>query len=464
MKCLDCVSVCPNDALRLGFGAPPAFKNTKRGREGAAERRAAAKKKAHDLTWGEELALAAVFAASFVAWRGVYAAVPMLMAIGVAGCVTYIAWTAWRALTRRNARLHNFQLRLNGRVRPAGWAFALLAALTAALTVQSGFVRWAEKRADRLDAQVVVPPEVALGGRASEVPEDQRALAREAVAWYTRASSFSMGGVGLANRPENLFRIAWLRAVTGEYAEAEAAMRRALRGGEPSAEAVVQLSNLMTAQGELAGAEREVRAWIEREGPTEGTVSEVAKLMSRQRRGPEAEAFVLDNLRAHPELHGLSAGMIRVMLGARQGAKAEALARELAALRPDDPVLATQLGATLMQLAPPTSDKFAEGVRAVERAIEIDGRYAPAWQQRAVAYAVGGDMAGAEAALRRAVEVAGNDPRPRLMLAEMLSQTGRADEARALMEQAAHAEAHAPANRGPAPRRTPTGGVREEGE
>lgn len=459
MKCLDCVSVCPNDALRFGFGAPPILKSTDRGRPGAAARRAKAKKKPHDLSWTEEWALAAVFAGSFFAWRGVYAAVPMLMAIGVAGCVTYIVWTAWRMISRRNARLHNFQLRLNGRLKPAGGVFLLLAALTAALTAQSGFVRWAEKRADRLDAQVLAPPELVLAGGADEVPEAQRALAREAIAWYTRASSFSMGGWGLANRPENLFRIAWLRAVTGDYSGAETAMRRGLRGGAATEQAAVQLSNLMTAQGNLVGAEQEMRAWIEREGPGEASVSEVAKLMARQGRGAEAEAFVLGTLRQHPELHGLGAGMIRAMLGARQTTKAEALARELVELRPEDAGLRTQLGAVLMQIAPPGSEQFDEGVREVERAIEIDPRYAPGLQQRAIGLAMAGDMNGAERALREAMVVAGADLRAGLMLVELLRQTGRATEAENLLRELQKAE-HAPAasdDRG----RTPTGGVRE---
>lgn len=459
MKCLDCVSVCPNDALRFGFGAPPILKSTDRGRPGAAARRAKAKKKTHDLSWTEEWALAAVFAASFFAWRGVYAAVPMLMAIGVAGCVTYIVWTAWRMLSRRNARLHNFQLRLNGRVKPAGAAFLLMAAAVVALTAQSGFVRWAEKRADRLDAQVLAPPEVVLAGGAADLPESQRALAREAIAWYTRASSFSMGGWGLANRPENLFRIAWLRAVTGDYAGAEAAMRRGLRGGAATEQAAVQLSNLMTAQGDLAGAEQEMRGWIEREGPGEASVSEVAKLMARQGRGGEAEGFVLGTLREHPELHGLSAAMIRAMLGARQATKAEALARELVERRPDDAVLRTQLGAVLMQIAPPGSEQFDEGVREVERAIEIDAGYAPGLQQRAIGLAMSGDMAGAEQALRDAMQVAGEDVRPGLMLVELLRQTGRAGEAEELLARLQSAE-HAPAGTDEHGR-TPTGGVRE---
>ena len=81
MKCLDCVSVCPNDALSFGFGRPSL-------RRGAA--RAPRPRRRYDLTLAEDVGFTLVFVASFFAVRGVYGLVPLLMAAGTAGCVTFL--------------------------------------------------------------------------------------------------------------------------------------------------------------------------------------------------------------------------------------------------------------------------------------------------------------------------------------------------------------------------------------
>ena len=78
MKCMDCISVCPNDALYFGFGKPAvAVPKTI--------------KKNYSLTWPEEIVGAVVFLASFLAVWDVYQLVPMLMALGIATVTTFLA-------------------------------------------------------------------------------------------------------------------------------------------------------------------------------------------------------------------------------------------------------------------------------------------------------------------------------------------------------------------------------------
>ena len=107
MKCMDCVSVCPNDALYFGFGKPSI---------------AVAKSppKHHPLTWGEEVAALSVFAASFWAAWDVYQLVPMLMALGIASVTTFLALTTWKMLRARDFSFHRFDLKAAGRHSRSG--------------------------------------------------------------------------------------------------------------------------------------------------------------------------------------------------------------------------------------------------------------------------------------------------------------------------------------------------------
>src|SRR6185295_5708615 len=84
MKCMDCISVCPNDALYFGFGKPA-----------IAIPKSNAIKKSSSLTWPEEIAGAVVFLGSFLAVRGVYQLVPMLMALGCATVTTFLTLRTW---------------------------------------------------------------------------------------------------------------------------------------------------------------------------------------------------------------------------------------------------------------------------------------------------------------------------------------------------------------------------------
>jgi len=74
MKCMDCVSVCPNDALYFGFGKPTILAP-----------KSDAIRRSYSVTWPEEIAGALVFLGSFLAVRGVYAMIPFLMALGLCG-------------------------------------------------------------------------------------------------------------------------------------------------------------------------------------------------------------------------------------------------------------------------------------------------------------------------------------------------------------------------------------------
>lgn len=153
MKCMDCVSVCPNDALYFGFGKPtfaaPKPKTKRQARS-------------YSLTWPEEIAGGMIFLGSFLAVRGVYSLVPFLMALGCASVTTFLALKTWRLFRSTELAFHRLILKSAGTIRKAGWAFLIFSILWIGLTAHSGWIRFHEFRGDRAFQRIQVPDELAL--------------------------------------------------------------------------------------------------------------------------------------------------------------------------------------------------------------------------------------------------------------------------------------------------------------
>ncbi|HEB52688.1 MAG TPA: 4Fe-4S binding protein [bacterium] len=121
MKCLDCVSVCPKDALRVGLAAPKPLV--------LSQQRIAAR---GDFRWWEELLLAAVaLVATQWVWRGAWfgEAVPFLLSVGLGALTAVSTLLLLRLLLRAEVTFQHTLLRRAGRCTRAGrWAFVGLAA------------------------------------------------------------------------------------------------------------------------------------------------------------------------------------------------------------------------------------------------------------------------------------------------------------------------------------------------
>jgi polyferredoxin len=220
MKCLDCVSVCPTDALYYGFGRPAQLKG------GAAHQ---APKRLYDLTWGQEIGMAAVFLVTFLSVRGVYNVIPMLMAAGIAGVVTFLAWKLWRLVRDPNVRFHQFSMKQKGRWQRSGRVFAAITVLVLALVAHSGVVNALEFSAG--------------------VAERNPGNAEHALRLYGLASSIDEGGIGLAPNARIDLRLAHMHWQQARLEAAEHHLRRAVERSRVDEGLSLQLVTVLRAVG-----------------------------------------------------------------------------------------------------------------------------------------------------------------------------------------------------------------------
>jgi polyferredoxin/tetratricopeptide (TPR) repeat protein len=149
MKCMDCISVCPNDALYFGFGKPSvAVPKTIT--------------KNYSLTWTEEIAGALIFLASFLAVWDVYQIVPMLMALGIATVTTFLALRVLKLIRAKDLSFYRFNLKSSGGIRKSGWIFLSFALLWITLNAHSGWVHYHESAGARAFENIRIPDELAL--------------------------------------------------------------------------------------------------------------------------------------------------------------------------------------------------------------------------------------------------------------------------------------------------------------
>jgi polyferredoxin len=199
MKCMDCISVCPNDALYFGFGRP-AITTPK------------TIKKNYSLTWLEEILGAIVFLGSFLALRGVYLLVPLLMALGCASITTFLALKTWRLLRSRDLSFYRFNLKTQGRLQKVGWAFFTVAFAWIGLTIHSGWVRYHEFEGERAFRRIQIPDELAL---AQADPAQWITPAERENIVEGKRHLDSARGYGLFENTEGLARLAWFEYLSG---------------------------------------------------------------------------------------------------------------------------------------------------------------------------------------------------------------------------------------------------------
>ncbi len=374
MKCLDCVSVCPNDALYYGVGRLPfAARGTERGRVLAR----------YSLTLGEELVAGGSALAAFLVVHGLYGMVPFLLALGIAGLVGAWMLIAWRLWKRRDVTLKSWPLKRKGVVQLSGWVFL---ALVAALTViwgHSAVVRWSEWRGEQAVRATAAYQGAVFDLTASPapLPAALRQRAAEGAQAYARAAE-----IGLMASRGATARAAALNALVGRE---EAARRLAL--------AAIETDELAARMHLLLGR----------------YAFEAGDGISARDRFEKAAAADPHESRAWTNL-----GVVAVSEGDLAGAR-RAFQRQRVDFG-DSPAVLYHLG--LVSALEGDLDAAIAGFRAT---LDLDPRHLPALENLAGTLAAAGDLEESAAAYERAVEINPRDAETRVRFADVLSMLGR---------------------------------------
>lgn len=243
MKCMDCVSVCPNDALHFGFAKPSIV----------AKARSKRRPVHYDFSLWEEGVMVVVGLVSLLAFRGLYGQIPLLLAMGIAGLIAYIFAKFIRVVRTANVRLQNRQLKRGGRLTRAGLVFTGVAGMLFIITGHSAAVRYHVWHGQRLFRAAEIGDEVWLAGGAWWAKATPEARTRVSTAgtmleWSDRW--------GLMATPAALSDLVWLYLARDRDAEAKVTLRRIIDLTPDRPSAYRGLASVLLKNGRVGEAER----------------------------------------------------------------------------------------------------------------------------------------------------------------------------------------------------------------
>jgi tetratricopeptide (TPR) repeat protein/NAD-dependent dihydropyrimidine dehydrogenase PreA subunit len=356
MKCLDCVSVCPNDALYLGFGRPAvAVPKTLPPRR--------------SLTWPEELLGAAAFVVSYWSVWNVYQLVPMLMALGWASVTTFVVlWTA-KLVRQRDLSFLRFLLKSSGRVQPAGWVFAAFALPWIGLVAHNGWVRYHESLGTQAYERIRIPDELAL---AQAKPEAWLTPADRQIVDVGRRHLQAAADRGLVANVDALPKLAWLHYLAGDTEQAVDLLgTTALRQhGQGKALGLYYRGAILNRLGRQDQALQSLDAALAERPDLIVAREERGESLWRLGRRQDAIAAWRDALERNPSLilaNSLLAGALDAV-GQRDAAAAQEAQADRAT--PDDPYVHWMIGLRLQQIG---MGRLAD--KHFRRAIQLDPRF-----------------------------------------------------------------------------------------
>lgn len=311
MKCMDCVSVCPKEALYFGFGAPSLGAKARDRSDAPTTRRAKS-----GLPLGHESLLAGAFLGSFLVYRGLYGAIPFLLALGLSGILAFCSAELVQVLRRPSRSVLGRSMKQNGRLTPSGVGFVLAMTGILALSVHSALIQFHIGRGERGYEALRARREAFLVDPARRLADEERSGVERA-----RASLIFVLRYGLLSMPQTELRLAWLQLFLGSPDEFERTLG-AVAATSPDASSLhYDLARFHEARGETEAAAAAYEASLA-VLPAASVFDRLARLRFRKGESNEALAVFRRALEAFPESDDLlfNQGIVQAMTGREQEA------------------------------------------------------------------------------------------------------------------------------------------------
>lgn len=410
MKCMDCVTVCPENALHFGLGKPALL----------ATRRPDPRPARPRLPLVEEATAALAFAFGYFAIRGYYQERGFLLSVGIAAVFAFLVLTAVRLVRRRDVRLPGAVLKEGGKLRPLALALGGATLVLTASAVPYGLVpevsAWRASQAwEELDGARTRWFEP---GRAP-LSEGERAAA-ERLLDNARTVRERSGVRSL----QNTMRLAWGSLFVGDTAAFEARLSEALRFGRAGVGLQTLAADQLRARGDLGRAEEAYRSVVAEVPEHVPAVVRLAELLGQAERLVEARAVVDAGLEVSPGAAPLLAqrAVFRLIEGDPEGAVVDL--REALEVDPDFTEARDRLWQLLMQM-----NRGGESAAVLREGLARPGAPVVLRAHLAQVLFMGGDLDGAAAEARALAAAADGDAQLLRVAREVLRQSGHAAEA-----------------------------------
>ena len=286
MKIMDCIDACPNEALSIGFGKTA----IKSGLDNLNAKQS--------ILTLREFSLTALFLLSFLSFRGIYASVPMLMAVGLALVTTWLLFKMHEILTKPNSNFHKKQLKFHGKITKSGQLYMAFSLVVILFVLQSFIVSGSKLRGEMA---------IASGNQ------------NAAIHWLKISGPLSDGGLGLLSNPN----------------------------------VDIALAKLYEANNNLDESERLIRRVIARVGEDEHAYMMLGQLLQLNTNQSEIDLFYTQKLEERPEWSLVWEDYVAWLKRQNMGQKAIAASKKALSSHPQNPRLTLQYGLVCMEFGDP---------------------------------------------------------------------------------------------------------------